>query len=309
MKLLQLFLLAACAAESMSAHTVVVSNLPSAGDSNYAVADATGRLLPVGTIGKVGSFTRLSDIEIRVRATSAGLPGLMTAFTSFADFSVGSGAEESPGQFEIACRRPLSGHSPLIDLPIYVVLLNTLASSEASECVVLKFPARFAADAALGLDRQTALHLSQATVLFGTLDELRFNLEISQTSPFADWAAAMIGNTEADERAVGDDPDADGISNVDEFVGGTDPTFSETTPMLVSGPLQGNLVTVYLRCVAQFPGTVELLTSTDLSEEWTVATAVPEMLPDPAGQPGMGLFQFKLPAPTRLFVRPRVTLR
>jgi hypothetical protein len=293
-----------------NAHTIIVSNLSEREGIDFSLAASTGPMLPAGVIGRIGCFAGLTDAEITTRAASAGLAGLMTAFSPFEDdFLIGEGSDGAAGHFEISRRRPLEANDPLTNCSIFVVILNASIAAEATECLVLKFPARFEADVAPGLDRQTAVHLNQATVLYGMKNDQGFHLEIAQASSFDGWAQSMLGGCPASEQAASADADGDGTTNLDEFVCGTDPGRTDAVAMLTAESVTAKTFTVLLRRVVHLPLVVELTRGFDFLTEEPIDLAAASVLSDPSLPPGVALYRVSVPAvETRLFVRPRITI-
>ena len=130
---------------------------------------------------------------------------------------------------------------------------------------------------------------------------------------FTDWANALI--PEADQRGLGNDPDADGLPNAVEFATGGDPTQAENPGVCrvsldSSTAAQGYLILAYPEAKNTQGVQFEVQTSPGLPPVWTpLAPLVAEGEPQDLGSRQIRRVRVPLSSPTQsVFVRVTVTV-
>ena len=141
------------------------------------------------------------------------------------------------------------------------------------------FGANFAVTSNLGAFTATAgVHTLVSGATIWTFDQQSGSLTL-RLSPYAAWAAQI---TDPNQRGRGDDPDADGFSNLQKYLFGT-------SPLIPGGSLLSTQQTadkLVLRWLALDSGaTYQLEECATLADPWLPSAAIPAADPDQSGVP------------------------
>ena len=219
-----------------------------------------------------------------------------------------------PGIVEQEIRQPmpLTPPTPWHNKPVFLYFFNTPTMDRATEVLLLEFPGTlFLADFAPGLERQSRLHLSQGIVYIGSRqpDGSLRTAPLAQPS-FESWASAALGGTATHPQ---DDPDSDGVSNLFEYLSGTNPSSPDaglSQPNLRHNPDQ-TLTFSWRQALVSAHATLTPLSSTTLSDFQPVPTPSITDIPPIPLPPGVEWrsLTFPTPGPTNsLFMTLRATL-
>ena len=203
---------------SLSASTVVVSNVSAAGGSDASrLLDAAGNPLAAGSWVRLGHFNTLSEAQIAALARQ-GVAELLAGFVPFgAPSAVGTGVSGTAGRIEFASDAPLSAPLPRL----HVVVFNASSPNQASEVMVLSLPGTVPPDDPSGLIGYLALQLDDAVLVAGGTSAIGFST-VPFLEGFQKWMAAHVnGDTPPDQLLPGEDADKDGIANLVEYALGS----------------------------------------------------------------------------------------
>ena len=265
------------AAGTLSAGTVVISSLP---DESHPLAPLTtlsGMPLTIGATIRIGAFPGMADDEVLDTAAAGGLAALLEDFVPFGDsHTIGDGAEEQPGRFEIAVKQVLRD-GPLVGEAVTIVI------QQDDEFMVARFAGQaFEAVPDTGIEGLLSLHLADAAVIVGNRygsDRIAVS-GAPDSGSFESWIASFATITDPALRLPDADADGDGRSNFLEYATGGDPA-SPTDPP----PCQivaGEAGTAWIH-FSRAPGigsiTHRLETSPDLVSPWQEIAGGAEPVP------------------------------
>ena len=291
----------------LSASTVVVSNVASAGGADAScLLDAAGNPLAAGSWVRLGYFNTLNEAEIAALALQ-GTTELLTAFIPFgAPSAVGTGVSGTAGRIEFASDAPLSAPLP----GLYAVVFNASSPGQASEVMVLSLPGTVPADDPSGLVGYLALQLENAGLVAGRTSATGFST-VPFLAGFQKWMAArMNADTPPEQLLPGADADGDGIANLVEYALGSaaDDAGSRSGPEINRN---SNSLRIQFLCRQDDPLlSVIVQTSSSLEAgDWETAVGSPVEIASPPSPAPTGFVWMEQDVPSgdgTLFVRIRV---
>jgi hypothetical protein len=229
----------------LPAATVDCSNL-TAGDASVLLCETDGEPIPAGCFVRLGTFVLAGEIESLL--ASSGIGGVIATMEPFGEaFTVGQGAEQTPGNLEVEANQavPADGSAPFGNAPIHLLVLNGPDVDASTEILLLRFPGSAIPSDGVGeLPGLLALHVRDAEVVLGTSTSEGLRAASDATaSSYANWIQDKLGNAQPELLTLTADGDADGASNLVEYGLGGDVTdgskdavltfdLSGTTPQL-----------------------------------------------------------------------------
>jgi hypothetical protein len=211
---------------SLRAFSIIVSNRAGTGVPAAPLANSSGQLLAPQSLGRAAALQLPAGATPASLILQCGLPQLWSYSSLFGpDIRLGFPPLDPPGvvEQEVRAPLPLATAAPWHRKPIFLYFFNAPTLQTATEALLLEFPATlFNADLSSVFEAQVRLHLSTATVRFGS----RQADGSLRTAPlpwpcYQRWAAGALGGSPA--TAPLDDPDRDGVCNLLEYLHGTQP--------------------------------------------------------------------------------------
>ena len=209
----------------LSAHTVVISSLQDSTRPLDALSSSNTLPLSTGSEVRVGAFPGLTSDGLIDAAASGGLAQIQSSFVQFGQTqNIGTGANATPGVFEILVRETTTDQTALWKQEVISVLIT---SSGSNEFIVARFPGEtFEVDSTTALETITSLHLADAQLILGqNPGPFSFTTSPAPGRPsFITWINQYPTITDPNMQTLNADPDGDGRSNFLEYATGGDPS-------------------------------------------------------------------------------------
>lgn len=295
-----IFLAALCsfaACHPLIAGTVVLTSLSDEEHPLGPLISLAGLPLGAGVAVRAGAFPGTSDDALLDAAAAGGFAAVESAFLPFGDpRSIGEGAAESPGAFEVAFKQAITG-SPHVGEEVSLLI----DKNGGQEFLVARFKGRlFEADSGTGLEPLLSLHLADAKIIVGN----RYAGPRFATSPapergsYASWIAGFPGISDPAMKLPEADADGDGRSNFLEYVAAGNPdSGADPAPCRIVRDESGDEWVGFTRSVGLGGITHGIETSADLATPWQILPGVPEPDPDAPIEGGLNWMRIRVPAP------------